>query len=183
MEGDIVLSFKSSYISKIIDYGRSYFNDEENKGVTGNAMSIYKEVCKEAACKPDCGYNLGFGWLTPLTNTNASNRYYISSIAPNASHDLWTLTQIFADLVRDANPKLFGLSKKVVYSKTAVGAAEKIASGLNKNKINNVMDACVSLQQLIVGESESNENIYASKSKLGDMHVYSDGRPLQYVSL
>jgi hypothetical protein len=175
MEGDNVVSFKSAYLAKIIDYGRCYFDDAENKDVTGNSKRIYEEVCQEKACK-DCGIVYGFSWLKPLSTKNPGN--YICSQIPNMSHDLRLLTSLPASL-RRTNPSLYAILQQVVY-KLEYGTPVLESSGLSANKIHNVMDACLALQRHMVGNVEKNEADYQGKPKLGDMHVYWDGTPIRY---
>ena len=54
-----ILTFNSPYIPKIIDYGRSYF---DNGNVS--SKSIYDKICNTAECDT-CGSDYGFGWLDP----------------------------------------------------------------------------------------------------------------------
>ena len=42
-----VISFKSKYIVKIIDYGRCFFNDDANATFSGDSKKIYEKVCLE----------------------------------------------------------------------------------------------------------------------------------------
>ena len=51
------IRFKCCYIAKIIDYGRSFFVDKEDR-TSSNA--IYKKICKTKKCKPNCGEDFGF---------------------------------------------------------------------------------------------------------------------------
>ena len=70
-------SFYSPYIPKMIDYGRSYF-DNGNL----NSRKIYDRVCSTKDCKPNCGKKYGFEWLNPDPYLT------ISSSQKNESHDL-----------------------------------------------------------------------------------------------
>ena len=62
------------------------------------------------------------------------------------------------------------------------GTIENEKSGL-PNKINNVVDARNALGQLIMSEplQHTNKESYLSKEKLGDLHIYDDGRPVEFV--
>jgi len=69
--------FYSPYIVKIIDYGRSFF---DNGNV--NSRKIYDKICTVNECKPECGAYAGLGWLHPTPEL------FISSSQKNESHDL-----------------------------------------------------------------------------------------------
>jgi hypothetical protein len=79
----ITQSFCSSYIPKIIDYGRSFFN---NGNINGR--KIYNKVCSTRKCNPNCGSNKGFQWLDPIPYI------HISSSKKNESHDLRLLNTV-----------------------------------------------------------------------------------------
>jgi hypothetical protein len=193
MSDDTVVTFKTCYIAKIIDYGRSYFNDTENANVSGASNRIYQKVCSEPACEPDCGSIYGFSWLAPHSK-NPLDNYYISSQVPNRSHDLRLLDmmcrasktpafKLAVTTVRANNPELYTLAKRVKYE-MKYGTPE-IKRGRNHAQIWNVEDAKHALLELImrVPNIQDNAVAYSGKTKLGDMHVYSDGRPLQYISV
>lgn len=192
-----VVSFKSSYIAKIIDYGRSFFNDSENPDISGSSKKIYDEVCGLIDCRPNCGKTLGYEWMGTITKATQRNAYYISSQIRNRSHDLRLLEIIahaynkttynssFKKMSRNVNIyayELFAICSKVKYG-TLFGTPEMTKSGL-PSKIYTVNDARIALQNRIMNEEcrINNENHYVGKAKLGDMHVYSDGRPLRFVS-
>jgi hypothetical protein len=93
-----ILTFKTPYLVKIIDYGRSFFK-YRTAGKKGS-LEIYDDICKEAECeyleqnyktgkteKYSCGKKYGFSWLAKLKNPNLSTHYIQSSVA-NMSHDL-----------------------------------------------------------------------------------------------
>jgi hypothetical protein len=177
MEGGNVVSFKSAYIAKIIDYGRCYFDDAENTDVTGNSKRIYNAICAQNECDPKCGSLVGFSWLEPLSPTD---KYYVSSQIPNVSFDLRILIDIKWKIYSKYKP-LFDVAHKVVYNSEDYGTPSINKSGLFENKINNVKDACLALQGLIATEIATNEDFYKNHTKLGDMHIYADGSPLQYT--
>ena len=70
-------TFDSAFIPKIIDYGRCHFPG--NKG-------LYETVCQFQECDPDCGEELGYGWLEPVPPEFAV--HHISSMYVNCSHDI-----------------------------------------------------------------------------------------------
>lgn len=183
MKNNAVVSFRSSYIAKIIDYGRAFFHDTSNPGPDGSSRRIYDAVCKTADCEPDCGKTRGYGWLEPITNKTARKSYYISSQTHNVSHDLRLLTIIKTlPYMEIYNPNVFALCSTVKYN-IPYGTQEDTKSGLPM-QIRNVRDACMALQTHIESPMSiaENDTHYVGKTRLGDMHVYSDGRPLRFVA-
>ena len=81
--GKETISFKSQYISKIIDYGRCYF-----KTATTSSLDIRRKVCATPECNQTrpCGSDLGYGFLKEPHVKLSSN--YINSSISNISHDL-----------------------------------------------------------------------------------------------
>jgi hypothetical protein len=181
------ISFKSSYMVKIIDYGRSFFKDD----VSGlNAKTIYdKELCQYASdCNEpeevtgECGRKVGFGWLKKLS-ANPRKEFFISSQRRNMSHDLLPLTRIAENhaVVNRLTPELNSLLRKVVYT-DYYGTSEIEDTGY-PNAIYNVQDAADFIAVYMKRKKfiDQNEMVYAGKEKLGDLHVYTDGRPMEFV--
>jgi thiamine kinase-like enzyme len=200
-----ITSFKCRYIAKIIDYGRCFFNDDENLGFTGNSKGIYTEVCFANKCE-DCGLNVGFDMLVPKTKPQLEKASFIYSQEANQSHDLRLLYMTLCDMkltrrTDAAGPLIIEALEKVVYGKGITltkqqkdllkvlpnkwvyyGTKENKTSGLPK-KVNNVTDAYKELERLvsIIGFKNANEYYYRSLNKLGDLHIYDNGRPMRYV--
>jgi len=183
MEAETI-SFKSSYMLKIIDYGRSYFKDEAG-GI--DAKQVYDEICKTAACDTadnTCGDSYGLAWLEDDAE-NPAERYFISSQHKNTSHDLLPLTRMYEkhkDKSIVLTPELAELGQKVIY-KDYFGTEENLVMGYSKD-INNVQDAatfimdCVKKPEYIA----RNNAVNRTKDKLGDLHIYMDGsRPMDFI--
>ena len=95
------VSFKSQYIAKMIDYGRSFIN-HGNK----SSAEYYKKICTEDKCNNEdedgdedndekCGNKSGYGWMEPpLEDWN----FYISSSLNNRSHDLRFLHSLWTNM-------------------------------------------------------------------------------------
>jgi hypothetical protein len=87
-------SIKSSYIAKIIDYGRCYFNNS-----LFNSSDIYRLVCNIAECNRKisseddnrCGKKLGFNMFD---EPDVFKGIMINSSSVNKSHDLLLLADI-----------------------------------------------------------------------------------------
>ena len=179
-----IVSFKSSYIVKIIDYGRSYFND-----TNGNidSLQIYDNLCATPVCNKGaekCGYSQGF-------NFDGLKEYFISSLKKNVSHDLRLMYNIKYNLgILPSMPAfLKDLIQKVEYGvgisllgDKQYGTIENTNSGLPA-KIVNVDDAAKALLEYITTDKMSNNAFYMSKVKLGDLHVYDDGRPMRFIKV
>ena len=182
-----VFSFKSQYIAKIIDYGRSHYrlNDKEN------SRKLHEEICKVRECDPKCGEYVGFTALQDEIKPPAF--HYIEATNVNESHDLRLLNTIKDEWQLEIkNPEIHKILKKVVYGKglkrkdREYGTREEKSSGLPK-KINNVSDAYREILQYLkkpmnIGLNDNyHSNVYGY-SKLGDLHIYVDGsqRPMKY---
>ena len=62
------------------------------------------------------------------------------------------------------------------------GTIENTNSGL-PSKILNVDDAAKALLEYITSDKLKNNAFYMSKVKLGDLHVYDDGRPIRFIKV
>lgn len=179
------ISFKSSYMVKIIDYGRSFFKDGEV-----NSKTIYeKELCDYAMeCNEpeevtgECGKKVGFGWLKKLS-TNPAKDFYISAQKRNMSHDLLPLTRIAENhaSVNGLTPELNSILRKVVYT-DYYGTGEIEDTGF-PHSIYNVQDAADFIAEYMKRKKfmDQNEMVYAGKEKLGDLYVYTDGKAMEFV--
>jgi hypothetical protein len=182
--GNTIVSFKSKYIAKIIDYGRSYFIDEES-GM--NSKKIYAELCKETKCKPACGYDKGFGWLA--YHPDLSTSYWINSQKRNASHDLRLLSDLKRNITRNNTEHYLSAGLKSILQTlkydTMYGTPE-MTQGY-PNRIQNVYDVIVTLGDILSlpAHIQANDDNYRGKTKLGDLHIYcekdDDRRPMRFV--
>jgi hypothetical protein len=179
-----VVTFKSKYIVKIIDYGRSYFNDTVTNRTS---KTIYDEIYKVR----ECTHNLVHSGLYYLSKLDPMTLTY--SQKKNASYDLRLLNNLKMSNKNKPfaiSPELATMLNKVVFG---VGIAEKknqqfgtlenLASGL-PGQINNLMDAATELISIIrLAASITNNNTYYSTSpKIGDLHIYCDNTtPMRFV--
>jgi len=163
-----IISFPSKYMAKIIDYGRCFFHDSEQN----NSKAIYKKICGRPFCNPNCGEDVGFMWLgEKRPNAEA---YWICPQFRNKSHDLKLLNGLPA-----LGNTLKTLRSKMVYS-DSYGTKEIPTSGL-PDKIHNVTDMAVELFGVITTLRSSFTT--KQENKLGDLHVYMNGRPMKFVSV
>jgi hypothetical protein len=178
--GEKEVIFKSQYIAKIIDYGRSYFKDDTTKT---NSKKIYDAVCKEPKCNETadkCGEYNGFKWLKKPKNVKESEEYfYVSSQKRNVSHDLRLLHDVLTYTNHGLRPYMMPLNYKTEY-----GTPELARSGLSKNIINNVEDAAEHFMREVTKPDAiiANEDYYSRGfTSLGELHIYDDGSPMRYV--
>jgi hypothetical protein len=187
LKGEEEIVFNSPYIAKIIDYGRCYFKDTENKSVSGNSADFNTELCK--VCKPDCGGRRGFGWLD-LKKQGLKQSYHISSRINNPSHDLRLLAMIHKKQ-EGTFSRISKCLKKVVYGKNMIKGYEQYGTKANPvsgvpKKINNVTDAFIELKKLVKEPEFKEDNTldYDVSDKLGELHIYGDGKtPMRFVSV
>jgi len=188
-------SFKSQYLVKLIDYGRSFFDDPSNPSVFGNSARLYNLICE--TCR-ECGSSEGYQWFRTTRNTQ-----YIHSQKSNASHDL----RLLNDLREDASDKLIPTNSeislflnKVVYyniydskygtneKKDAFDESSYYDSFFGVSKINTVRDAFRELNRIIKlpnytsGTKINHKNeLYEGKFNWGELHIYTD-RPIEYIN-
>ena len=198
-----IIEFKSPYIAKIIDYGRSYFETDKM-----NSFDILKQLCKESDCndkyykKSKCGNSYGFQYMN--TGGKLKDSYYICSAIYNPSHDL-RLMNILGKRLKEMNIKLKnqthagihgmleymfentvygdGLTAEQKKQYYIYGTKAKPKSGINSKdtKINNVNDAELMIRDGLEFSAPWNEMAHSLMRKLGDIHVYSDGTPMKFV--
>ena len=171
------ITFKSKYIAKIIDYGRSYYFDDHDRKNT--SRNTYRNICSIKDCDPNCGEKFGLSWLEEEDSPGDS--YFISSQKRNSSHDL-RFAHILATLPLPVNTYLHDVLKKIVY-KEKYGTKEILDSGL-PNKIHNVVDMRKSLEEVINRPTYKKDNdIYFSLHKnMGKFDIYQDKRPMRFTN-
>jgi hypothetical protein len=188
-----VLSFKSQYIAKMIDYGRSFINH-------GNKSSdaYYKNVCAEDKCNNEdedgdydndekCGDKSGYGWMEP---EQADWNYYISSTLNNRSHDLRLLSDLWPQLPWHDEPLKSNVRIRTVL-KNILGRAKydhkygtpPVAGKQNINgRIEDVIDAELHIRHAMayVDQRRANDDYYSGMAKLGDLHIYGN-KSMEFV--
>jgi hypothetical protein len=186
------VKFKSSFMVKIIDYGRSFFVDSAI-----SSEKIYKSTCKECIY---CGDYDGFSYMD---KRNLAENNFICSSKNNPSHDLRLLNiigrtakRLKVDFINSKYPEMMsffehlfdntqygvGLSASMQKEYYLYGTRANPKSGFTKTqtKVNNVVDAERLLRDGMPLFEEYNEEMYERQLKLGDIHVYSDGTPMRF---
>jgi hypothetical protein len=179
--------FHSKYIVKMIDYGRCHFP---------GATNFYDQLMKEPACKK--GKNLldTFTYLNPQRNLDAS-KFFVNTYYKNESHDLKLFNGFgmslddprfkvqIAGLKNTRMEPYLELFKKVVFENvqyphlSKYGTKEDIT---HDDKIRNVSDIEQHLRKWILeGENiKINQRQFKASNKLGEFHIYSDGKDMEY---
>ena len=188
-----IISFKSKYIVKIIDYGRSYFYQTK----TMNSTVIYQELCKREKCQPNCGYNYGVGWFTGAFEEDT---YFIDTSQPNMSHDMRALNNIklkhFDERITSTTKvekKFKDFFIKLVY-KSIYPAKDRNGNVVTvygtaplpdayPRRIQTVKDAFMELSDILqIPEYKlSNESQYVNDQKIGDLHIYQENKPMEFI--
>jgi len=202
-------SFKSQYLVKIIDYGRCFFNETPEN----NSLSLYNALCEKQECNEteeekikriayrtmhkkkstgsarNCGLNNGYNFLDK--EKKEGRNFFISSQKRNKSHDLrllFNIREFFRNYLEQypetvLKDDLVNFIHNVKYD-TMYGTKE-METDSTKDVIHNVEDAFEKLN--IIVNSESNRQINASAypyfKKIGDLHIYTDGRPVEFIPL
>jgi hypothetical protein len=172
-----ITTFYSPYIAKIIDYGRSYFYENEQN----NSAVVLKKICQSKECKPECGADYGYYQI---------NKYINKKYARNISADL-RLISYSGSMTKKRNSVHFmnfvqQISKKVVYK-------SKYNTPINKIRgypasINNIYDAYDAIYDFMINPQIIDENrqkyvdsgLYTCRGKLV---IYDDGRSMEYIEM
>ena len=170
------VSFKTHLISKIIDYGRSYFY--ANADI--NSRTIYDTVCKVCidTKNPDntCGYENGYQWFLE----ESPQEYDILTTKPNGSHDLRLIYELS---LKDVKGRDEGMMTDIFYDTyyedtygTPYHASSASSSMASSSTIYNVVDAEVRLREVItdIVFQTANETQYQYSTCVGTMNIYMD---------
>ena len=182
-------SFFSSHIPKIIDYGRSFF---DNGNV--NSKKIYDKICSVRECDNNgetCGDAFGFNWT-------GLQIYQINSLKKNESHDLRLLNDLkfvgrrIQHIRSHTSNELYNIINSVIYGvgiadpqHAIYGTVEDIKKNNPSGSICNVKDAYTEILKAVKKPDVIRENgmAYASNKKIGDFYIYDDGRPMKFEKI
>ena len=174
MPDGTVVSFKSKYIAKIIDYGRCFYNDVSNPDIDGTSETVHAALCRQRACRPDCGTNKGYMFTQPLS-VNPSDDFHISSVVRNRSHDLILLNHL-----KQHTTPIDAVIGQTVYDEQ-FGTPERAND--YPNSIQTVTDACMAFKEVIqrLNFKSRNDAYFLGRTKIGDLHVYSNQTPMDFL--
>ena len=180
-EDGSVVSFYSHYITKIIDYGRCFFDRprDHDKSPIGKSSNLLKALCSISECMPSCGYDNGYYNINPVSRAKAYEA--------NVSNDLRLLWMLYygnidfpgspgigkmCRTILKENYQLTKLLMDVKYTGKFFTANEPV--GKYPAKIVNVDDANRALHDFVTSSAvkEANANHYQGKKCLGELHIY-----------
>jgi hypothetical protein len=172
--------FHSIYIAKIIDYGRSFFP---------GAPDYYKKLMAEPECKSGKGLKHAFGYLRKERNMD-DIKYFVNPYYKNESHDLKLLNgfRTLIDMSKMNEARMLpyiDMFKKLVYENTKYPHIAKYGTKENlthDDKVRNVTDVEERLRQWILDKENirANQAQFKASNKLGEFHIYSDGKDMEY---
>jgi len=167
-------TFKSEYITKIIDYGRNYFNNGKT-----NTTKIVDKICKINECDPDCGDDFGYSTIKGLSRPK--DFYWINPIEPNVSHDLRAV-EPYAGLILTVQPTI----KSFIYL-NRYGTPQNTVDNMVDGKfvitnIFNMRDALESIMEHFNG-LKNNKKYDSTWKVAATMDIYEDGRDYEFVVL
>lgn len=177
--GGEIITFRSKYICKIIDYGRCFFVDTKNNR---KSKDIYDELCKVQKCSPRCGLRYGFVNLRP--ENPPGSFFFISSSIRNMSHDLRLVYESFTELIDEKQfpSKLLNIRALLKYGEGITNVDNKVFGTRENttcaypNSINNVKDMAKALidTAACLGTKRENEEHYEKYMEFGKMDIYCD---------
>jgi hypothetical protein len=175
--GGEIVTFKSRYIVKIIDYGRCYFR---TAGVT--TRKIHRKLCRLPECNNGevCGAKSGYNFFH-TTDVDIRRNHYINTLINNQSHDLRLLKELNRTTPKvNISPQidrvLKFVLKKINYN-SQYGTPQILATGL-PNNINNISDAFYVIKDAVI--TLPIESVYDYLNKIGDLNIFDDGRDMVF---
>ena len=186
-----IVSFKSKYLVKIIDYSRCFFIKDKSF----SSIIVKRELNDAKGCityeesdrdrpKP-AGIDYGFQWLTqeapPKNKEEEEEQHFINSTLLNMSHDLRLLQDIKTQLEsKDKIKQTSSLNKFLnhVYYKNKFGTPNQNKS-IEGKKIVNVSNAEGGLNNIITKHEKYNQVPPETSVLLCTLNIYSDGRDMK----
>jgi hypothetical protein len=155
------IHFKTNKISKIIDYGRSFFYLDS----TMNTLEIYKRICEEKSCISKCGNDVGYKHLSPQSELSISTS--------NISQDLRLANMIRSYKLPIIGTDIHNVLKKIQFNGKFT-TYEHLSIPNNNDIIFNVDDMQNSLKELIKKTDfiSNNERQFDSSVSVGSLDIY-----------
>ena len=190
LEDGKVIRFKTSYIVKIIDYGRCYFFDYKNK-IT--SRTILTNICKQPLCddlddddktKITCGYRKGY-WYLNRTVKNFRPNSVVDFLPLQIIHKYFILSNVqdWPTNILIYKPYLNDLIRIIKKGRnTYEGKPDSYRTELNPNLKGIYYDLCDLLTETNDdletnnGLNKMNEDRYRNKTKKGTLHIYCNSK-------
>jgi hypothetical protein len=155
-----MITIKTNYIAKIIDYGRCYFGNLGNdKYMTSRSLIELIKGTKECT---DAGLgNVGYNFIDDV---QISDNYYISSTRKNTSHDLR-----FAHLLCEKSVIAFSVIGPLIQYEGFYGTRQNVSHKRKDYNIRDVDDMYVFLQKYF---EDPIEFVEKGDESIGCIEVY-----------
>ncbi len=175
---DDELRYKTKYLVKIIDYGRSYVNISDD--ISSN--KLYEKLMSELEYLNGVMDNVdvintGYRWIVePNIDDN-----YISYVYRNMSHDLRLLSDLLelypsSELLPKGIQEFYNYIKKNLLYTSRFGTEEKIyREGTKPSQIPNVVAASAYLSQYAFNNKtfkDLDKEMYKDYTNIGELHIY-----------
>jgi len=173
-----VVSFKSKYLAKIIDYGRCFFQDYAN--AENSTTYLYNFICSENKyCGDNCGTESGY----KFSANNASSNKTDVELLLKSLYDILHKLELFSPTLVNV-PKSFSKFQEVMLFTFHPDYARKTTDSMEN--IENVFAfLCDLISDTRFAFARQNESYYADQICAGELHVYLDNqfkhRPMQYM--
>lgn len=161
---DMEIVFNSSYMAKLIDYGRCFFKEDNTNNTSiefNNRLCRIKE-CNQISTTGHCGEKIGF-----VHANNPGNAMYMpgtNSRVADIKKDMW----------------LFNIIK------TQYSLCPDSIKGLFSNNVHDMARDLTLEIKFLLNNNQKRDNYnarYANKEKFGDLHIYMDGNePMKFVA-
>ena len=183
LPGGEKIQFNCPYLVKIIDYGKSFFNDKTNSGsFTGSSENFFQYFNDIEDCQDHAA---GLHWL--YREKNNQDNHFIYSRIPNHSHDLKLVNFIKKFYTNNSYnvPLIFrDLFDKLVY-RNENGVISRKNDNTNK-QIRTCTDLYTFLKNYLLNTNfvlQSNKTTdIDGKEKLGTLNVYAENEtPMEFV--
>ena len=176
MKNNTIISFKSNYIAKIIDYGRCYFKSEQNDTYKNDTYKILQRVFNANKCTITQQMNNKIYYQTRGIEFGFS-QVIKSSYKKNISQDLRLLHIVWCYSTKPKYKELLykELSEKIIVYQNDFYTHE-ITTSNNKDKIQNIHDAYKLFKDVIRKYKDDINAIYKNYTCIGELHIYEDNK-------
>jgi hypothetical protein len=200
------LVFKCSYIPKIIDYGRCFIQPFAK--AMKRILTKTKECNEHEGVPSDTAWDDKRFYFFKDEPSNPLRPYAIDAERKNESHDLLLIHRLkhkattgrgmfygpfhqnsfrYGSATASAT-ELFNIVQKITYG-VGLPFAERIygtVENLSGNTTDKIFNVAGAFDELLAAATrpnclQENTDFYEGKTKLGELHIYADKRPMRYA--